>query len=65
MRMARAEGIRTIAFTGVQPGPMGDLSDVTITVPSNITQHIQETHITIGHVICQLVEEELFKLSAS
>jgi D-sedoheptulose 7-phosphate isomerase len=57
---ARTMGITTIAFTGEGGGKMKDLSDILMNVPSNDTPRIQECHITVGHIICQLVEETLF-----
>lgn len=52
--------IRTIAFTGFSGGKMADMSEIVINIPSNDTPRIQESHILIGHIICQLVEEKLF-----
>jgi len=57
---AREKGITTIGFTGDTGGKMKTLSDQLINVPSADTPRIQESHITIGHIICQLVEEHLF-----
>src|SRR4051812_29750559 len=50
----------TIAFTGATGGKMKDSSDHLFNVPSTDTPRIQESHILIGHIICQLVEENLF-----
>jgi D-sedoheptulose 7-phosphate isomerase len=52
--------VTTIGMTGATGGKMNDLSDILINVPSTDTPRIQESHITIGHIICQLVEEQLF-----
>lgn len=52
-------GVHTVAFTGETGGRMKDLSDLLINVPSTITPRIQECHITIGHIICELVEEAM------
>ncbi len=60
LKMAKAKGISTIAFLGKDGGSSKDLADVSIIVPSNDTQRIQEGHITIGHIICGLVERELY-----
>lgn len=57
---AKERKMATIGLTGTGGNKMAALSDVLIAVPSTKTQHIQETHITIGHIICQLVEEALF-----
>ena len=56
---ARAAGMRVIAVTGPD-GPLGPMADAAISVPSEDTQHIQEAHLAIEHVICYLVERELF-----
>jgi D-sedoheptulose 7-phosphate isomerase len=57
---AKTMGITTVAFTGEGGGQMKDLSDILMNVPSNDTPRIQECHITVGHIVCQLVEEALF-----
>jgi D-sedoheptulose 7-phosphate isomerase len=58
--MAKSMGIVTIGFTGSAGGKMSELSDVLINVPSTDTPRIQESHILIGHIICELVEAQLF-----
>jgi D-sedoheptulose 7-phosphate isomerase len=60
---AREKRISTVAFTGVTGGTMKAFSDYLINVPSADTPRIQETHIMIGHIICQLTEEKLFPKS--
>lgn len=57
---AKEKGIVTIGFTGAPGGMMRSLSDHLINVPSSDTPRIQEAHIMIGHIICQLVEENYF-----
>lgn len=57
---AKEMGITCIGLTGLTGGKMALLSDILINVPSNITPRIQECHITIGHIICELVEKTLF-----
>jgi D-sedoheptulose 7-phosphate isomerase len=57
---ARAKDIVTIGFTGSNGGKLKALSDFLINVPSDITPRIQESHILIGHIICELVEKALF-----
>ncbi len=59
-KVAREKGMSVISFTGKGGGKMKDLTDVLLNVPSELTPRIQECHITIGHIICQMVEEELF-----
>lgn len=58
--MAKSLGIVTIGFTGAAGGKMSELSDILINVPSTDTPRIQESHILIGHIICELVEAQLF-----
>jgi D-sedoheptulose 7-phosphate isomerase len=58
--VAREKDMTTIAFTGATGGKMKDVSDILINVPSTDTPRIQESHILIGHIICQLVEELYF-----
>jgi D-sedoheptulose 7-phosphate isomerase len=58
--VAKKNGMRTIVLTGGTGGKMTNLADYTFVVPSKHTPHIQETHITLGHILCQLVDEELF-----
>ena len=59
-KVANDSGVRTIALTGQSGGNMRDYSDILINVPSGDTPRIQESHILIGHIMCQLVEEKLF-----
>lgn len=58
--VAREKGMTTIAFTGATGGTLKSLSDHLINVPSTDTPRIQESHIMLGHIICQLVEAEYF-----
>jgi D-sedoheptulose 7-phosphate isomerase len=58
--VAKKKGMLTIAFTGDTGGKMKATSDYLINIPSTDTPRIQESHITIGHIICQLVEEKIF-----
>jgi D-sedoheptulose 7-phosphate isomerase len=59
MRTAAELGLHTIAFTG-RGGTLAKLARVTLPVLSDTTARIQETHITVGHILCLLVERELF-----
>jgi D-sedoheptulose 7-phosphate isomerase len=59
-RMAKSRGLATIGFLGRDGGTAKDMVDLAIIVPSNDTQRIQEGHITIGHIICGLVEREMY-----
>lgn len=58
--VAREKGVVTIGFTGEGGGKMKSLSDLLLAVPSANTPRIQESHITVGHIICQLAEERYF-----
>jgi D-sedoheptulose 7-phosphate isomerase len=60
LETARSRGTITIGFTGQTGGKMKPLCDYLINVPSTDTPRIQESHIMIGHIICQLVEELQF-----
>lgn len=60
VQAAKEKGIRTIGFTGGTGGKLVPLVDMAFIVPSKNTARIQETHITLGHVICELVDELLF-----
>jgi D-sedoheptulose 7-phosphate isomerase len=57
IKQAKKMGLKTIALTGGDGGELAKSADVAITVPSSVTARIQETHITLGHIICELVEE--------
>jgi len=56
---ARALGAGTIAFTGAGGGRCAEFADVLLAVPSRHTPRIQELHITIGHVLCDIVEKAI------
>jgi len=58
--LAKKNGMKTVVMTGGAGGKMANLADYTFIVSSRHTPHIQETHITLGHILCQLVDEELF-----
>ena len=55
---AREIGAKTIGLLGNQGGKLKDKVDLAIVVPSNDTARIQEAHITIGHIICEILDEE-------
>ena len=57
---AKVKGMTTIGFTGMTGGQLKSVSDYLINIPSTDTPRIQEAHILIGHIICQLVEEKIF-----
>jgi D-sedoheptulose 7-phosphate isomerase len=60
IRRSRELGLKTVALTGAGGGCLRDLVDCCIAVPSSETPRIQESHILIGHVLCEIVERELF-----
>jgi len=57
----REKEIKTIGFTGESGGKLKGLSDILIAIPSADTPRVQEAHITIGHIICEIVEATIFK----
>ena len=59
--LAKEMKIKTIALVGNGGCRMQDIADVCIAVPSSETNHIQEMHIIIGHIICGMIEKEIFK----
>lgn len=59
--VAREKKMITVGFTGLTGGQMKSLSDYLINIPSTDTPRIQESHILVGHIVCQLVEEKYFK----
>jgi D-sedoheptulose 7-phosphate isomerase len=58
-RTARARGMDVVVLTGAS-GPLAELATVAIHVPSDVTQFIQETHLAVEHIICDIVERTLF-----
>ncbi len=58
--VARQKGMVTIGFTGATGGAMKNISDYLLNVPSTDTPRIQESHILLGHIICELVEAQYF-----
>lgn len=63
LKFAKDKKLYTIGFSGKYGGKINNIVDVCINVPSNDTARIQEVHIMIGHIICEIVEKELFKKS--
>ncbi len=61
IKEAKNQGAYTVGFLGQTGGKLKSIVDLAICIPSSVTARIQETHITVGHIICELVEEELFK----
>jgi D-sedoheptulose 7-phosphate isomerase len=61
VNVARKKKLTTIAFTGAKGDNLASKCDYVFAVPSNDTPRVQETHITLAHVLCQMVEEILFE----
>ena len=60
IRKANELGMKTVGFTGKNGGAMKDICDIMICTPSDDTPRVQEVHILVGHIICQLIEQEMF-----
>jgi len=60
IQKAKQIGAKTIGFTGKDGGEIANIADICLIVPSNNVSRIQETHITIIHIICELLENEMF-----
>jgi D-sedoheptulose 7-phosphate isomerase len=60
VKTAKEKGAKTVGFTGNKGGKLAELTDFVVSVPSDVTPRVQESHITILHIICCLVERELF-----
>ena len=61
IQLAKKIGAETISLTGSKSNKLEKISNITLKVPSNSTQRIQEAHILIGHIICEIVENRLEK----
>ena len=57
---AKSQGVITIAMTGDTGGKMNEIADHLLNMPSSDTPRIQESHIMVGHIICELVEKYMF-----
>ncbi|MFA6144387.1 MAG: D-sedoheptulose 7-phosphate isomerase [Sulfurimonas sp.] len=57
---AKDRGVITVALVGRDGGKMAQMADFAIVIPSNATPRIQESHILIGHILCDIIEKELF-----
>ncbi len=60
IEQAKKIGMLTIGFTGKKGGQMKNICDIVLSIPSDDIPRIQEGHILIGHILCQLIEEEMF-----
>jgi len=59
VKYAKSLGLTTIVLTGSSGGKLAKLADLTIAVPADNVQRVQEAHITIGHIWCDLIEQSL------
>ncbi len=59
-KAAREKGLKVVALTGKGGGKLAPLADMAMVVPGAVTPRIQESHITIAHIVCDIVERELF-----
>ena len=57
--MAKQKRAKTVGLTGGNGGKLAEVADLALIVPSDSTPRIQEAHITMGHIICEIVEKEL------
>ena len=60
LREASALGAVTVGMTGQSGGQMAEMVEILLNIPSSDTPRIQEAHITVGHIICEFVEKQLF-----
>lgn len=60
LEVAAAKGMRSVLLTGQSGGKAAALASLAVRTPSEETQRIQEVHITVGHILCELVEQALF-----
>jgi D-sedoheptulose 7-phosphate isomerase len=65
LKWARQHGLHTIGWAGEEQTEMDVYCDLALHVPSRVTAHIQEAHITVAHVLCGLVDEILFSETPS
>lgn len=61
VQRAKEMGMFVVGLTGSTGGHMADQCDILINIPSNDTPRIQESHILVGHIVCELVEKALFR----
>ncbi|MBN1783312.1 D-sedoheptulose 7-phosphate isomerase [bacterium] len=61
METAKSLGLVGIAMTGMKSGPLTALADVSVQIQSDITARVQESHIIVAHIFCEIVEQRLFQ----
>ena len=59
IKQAKYKNLKTISLTGEKGGGLNGIADITLKVPSNNTQRIQESHIMIGQILCSLIETSM------
>ena len=59
LKQGKKTGCKTLGFSGAGGGAMDELCDINLIVPSNNTPRIQETHILFGHIICQIIDDNM------
>jgi D-sedoheptulose 7-phosphate isomerase len=57
IRVGKEIGAATIAFTGEGGGQLAEICDLTLAIPSRVTARVQEAHILIGHILCELIDD--------
>jgi D-sedoheptulose 7-phosphate isomerase len=60
VKQARQKNMLTVGFLGGNGGELSSICDVNFIAPSDVTARIQETHILVGHILCELIEEYLY-----
>lgn len=64
IKKAKELGLVTVVFTGNKGGNISGMADYSFIVPSDVTARIQETHITLGHVLCELIDQKILEKKA-
>ena len=59
LQYAKSRGLKTVAFTGGNGGPIGAVVDVHVNVPHDLTPRVQEVHRTLIHAVCEVVEQQI------
>ena len=59
LKQAKKMDLKTIALTGGDGGESVKIADASLVIPSSVTARIQEAHITVGHILCELIEQEI------
>lgn len=60
VKAAREGGLKTVALTGKGGGELAPLADMALVIPGTVTPRIQESHLTVIHIVCDIIEKELF-----